>query len=228
MLGGMRQCWRSISRRQSTSCAPAWERVAGMFRGLPEASFSGRDGTICSLLPAPPSSSLHTPTISPLLASLSSVLLAMFPLLHFSPLLNHRWTIFSGTTRGRQVTWWDMGTTTPSKFTIEPPPLSPSRLILPLLPAEEAMPRGMAGRRAIQICSLALSLEGLMPTTTLPIKETTMSRQSLLLTTMLHSLVSWLDYMLAIVDITSSLQLPFPILNLSQLQKRNQVQFHRQ
>ncbi|XP_049347896.1 uncharacterized protein LOC125812448 [Solanum verrucosum] len=104
----------------------------------------------------------------------------------FSHSLSLRWTTILVTTREQQVTWWDMETITQDKYTTELPPLSRLRLILVLLAAGEAMLPGIVERRAILISLLVLLLVDLMPMTTSLIKETTMSKLSLPLTTMLR------------------------------------------
>lgn len=111
----------------------------------------------------------------------------------YSLSLKYRLTTFLGTIQEPRVTWLDMATTSRPKFTTGHPQLCPLRLTLHLSAAEGAMPLGSAGKQVIPMFLLVLLLEDPMPTTTMLIKETIMSKLSLLLTTMLLFLVYWLD-----------------------------------
>ena len=99
-----------------------------------------------------------------------------------------------------------METITHDKFTTGDLPLFPSRSILPLSAAGVAMPHGMAERQATPTFSPVLLWVGLMPTTTLLMKGTIMSRLSLLLITMLQFLAFWPDSVVDIVATISSFQ----------------------
>lgn len=100
---------------------------------------------------------------------------------------NYRWTTFLGITHEPRATWSDMVLITPNKCTTGVRLLFRTRWIPRLLPAEEGMPPGLAGKEVILIFLLVPLLEALMLMIILPIKETTTSKLSRQLITMLHS-----------------------------------------